>query len=107
MYKRIAGSLHLLSGALVITVQSMATSHQHLTHGQEEDVASLNATEVLTSRHRGPCRLCFTMFVQVYYGYSYLLSWVVWILYLTAGVSFFIGSRKRKMLSYDYETVLA
>ncbi len=41
---------------------------------------------------------------RVWYGYSYLLSWVVCIIFMVSGVAFFANSKKRKMLPFDYET---
>ena len=39
----------------------------------------------------------------VYYGISYLLAWVVFIVYFSTSIAFFTNSKKRKMLPFDHE----
>ena len=85
-YKRLAGTLHLLVAAVLVALMSMVRSEAHL--GAHR--AGVGAEVLEGSR--------------VWYGYSYLLSWVVCIIFLVAGVAFFANSRKRKMLPFDLET---
>ena len=41
-----------------------------------------------------------------YYGYSYLLAWISFIISLLASMAFFTSSKKRKHLAHDLEIQL-
>jgi len=43
---------------------------------------------------------------NVYFGYSYLLAWTVFIIYAFAGLAFLMLSKKRKYLKHDFSTTL-
>ncbi len=87
-YKRITGAIHLFVAAVLIVLMEMVKSEAHLsTH----DLVASGGAHVLAKS-------------QVWYGYSYLLSWVVCIIFFVAGFAFFANSRKRKMLPFDLDT---
>ncbi len=86
MFKRIAGAMHVFVACMIFVLMEMVKSEFHL------------ATHQLSSTKR------LLAVSQVWYGYSYLLSWVVCIIFLVAALSFFLNSRKRKMLPFDLET---
>ena len=44
--------------------------------------------------------------VQHYYGYSYLMAWITFIISILASLAFFVWSKKRKHSSHDLETQL-
>lgn len=86
-YKRVAASLHLMTAITLLILMEMVKSETHLS---QHDIDGASVLKHST----------------VYFGFSYLLSWVVFILFLMASVAFFIGSRKRKRLPFDFETSL-
>ncbi len=45
-------------------------------------------------------------YVQHYYGYSYLMAWITFIISILAALAFFAWSKKRKHSSHDLEIQL-
>ena len=43
---------------------------------------------------------------NLYYGYSYLLAWTVFIIYFSSGLAFLCLSKKRKFLKHDFSKML-
>lgn len=44
---------------------------------------------------------------QYQYGYSFVLSWIVFVFYIAAGIAFLVLSHKRKAKMGDLEDALA
>lgn len=83
-FKRIAGCLHLITALCMISLFEMVKTDTHrIIHDHEDD------------------------HMLVMFGYSYLLGWIVLIIFILACIAFFAGSRKRKTLPYDFETALS
>ena len=91
MYKRVAGGLHLLTAAMLIVLIEMVESegHREQHHDEFENL-----------------RLKGTDNVQHYYGYSYLMAWITFIISILASLAFFAWSKKRKHSCHDLETQL-
>ena len=85
-YKRIAAALHLLTALCLVALIEMVKSTPHLTQHDIQGVVLENSV--------------------VFYGYSYLMAWVVFIIFVISSIAFFVGSRKRKNLPCDFETAL-
>lgn len=90
VYKRVAGSLHLLTSCMIIVVIEMVKSENHVMfHHYNFDGVPM--TDEM---------------VRFYYGYSYLTAWIVFIIDVLAAMAFFTLSKKRKHLNHDLETQL-
>ncbi len=85
-FKRIAGAVHVLVGLMLIVLMEMVKSEAHL------------------AAHRVGLAGKVLAASGVWYGYSYLLSCVVCLIFFVAALAFFANSRKRKMLPFDLET---
>ena len=100
-YKRVAASLHLMTAVTLLILMEMVKSETHLSqHNIIDSAGGLSGDGV------GMGGAPVLKYSTVYFGISYLLSWVVFILFLMASVAFFVGSRKRKRLPFDFETSL-
>jgi uncharacterized membrane protein len=86
-YKRMAGALHGLTCAMLLVVIEMVESEGHLSQHHDEFQGQL-----LKAGH--------------YYGYSYLMAWIVFTICALSCVAFFTWSKKRKHLNHDLETNL-
>ncbi|CAN8007923.1 unnamed protein product [Ixodes pacificus] len=76
MFKRLAGGVHFLSAGVMVVIMEVETN-------------SISYEEkYLSSRHPKGCRWSF--------GFSYYFSWITFCLYITAGLTFIVCSRKRK-----------
>ena len=80
-----AGGLHLLTAIMLIVLIEMVKSEGHLNQYHE------------TFENKK---------YQHYYGLSYLMAWITFIISVLASVAFFVWSKKRKHLAYDLETQL-
>ncbi len=83
-----AAAVHLLTACMIFVVIELVES-EGLLRSHEAD---FEVDVIAKSRH--------------FFGYSYLLAWVVFILFIMAGVAFFAWSKKRKHLNHDLETTL-
>lgn len=86
MYKRVAGSLHLITSVTLIVLFGLVRSSEHLAHHQTHPHL------LEKSRH--------------FYGYSLLLAVAVLIVFLSAGFAFLCLSKKRRDLLYDSDVNL-
>jgi len=91
MFKRVAGGLHLLTAIMMIVLIEMVKSEGHpWQHHEEFESLRLEVAEDV--RH--------------YYGYSYLMAWITFIISILASLAFFAWSKKRKHSCHDLETQL-
>ena len=91
-FKRVAGGLHFLTAAMLIVLIEMVETEGH--RSQHHD------------KFDGKDLLKADINVQHYYGYSYLMAWITFIISILASVAFFAWSKKRKHSSHDLETQL-
>ncbi|CAN7937610.1 unnamed protein product [Ixodes hexagonus] len=83
MFKRLAGGVHFLSAGVMVVVMEVESN-------------SINYEEkYLSSRHPKGCRWSF--------GFSYYFSWITFCVYITAGLTFIVCSRKRKTLGDPHD----
>ena len=103
-YKRVASGLHLLTAVTLIGfIKGLVESDGHVS--QHHDVFESHrlktaeaAAEAAAAGGGGN--------VQHYYGYSYLMAWITFIISILASLAFFAWSKKRKHSSHDLETQL-
>ncbi len=81
-FKRVAGSLLLLTALTTAGFASAAKADQRIVDKFYQDVEFEH---------------------EFYYGYSYLLAWIAFIIFIVASISFFGNSKKRKLLPFDHE----
>ena len=89
-YKRVTGGLHLLTASMLLVIIELVESQDHIDtfHSSFEGIEMPSHT------------------LKHYYGYSYLLAWISFIISVLAAVSFFTWSKKRKHLNHDMDTQL-
>ena len=92
MFKRVAGGLHALTAIMIIVlIEGLVKSEGHRQQHHEE-FESLRLEVADNFQH--------------YYGYSYLMAWITFIISILAFVAFFFLSKKRKHSCHDLETQL-
>ena len=89
-YKRVTGGLHFLTASMLFVIIELVESQDHIDtfHSSFEGIEIPSHT------------------LKHYYGYSYLLAWISFIISILAAVSFFTWSKKRKHLNHDMDTQL-
>lgn len=75
-YKRLTGALHVFTWGMILTIVMNPRDPNELKDQKD------------------------------YYGYSYLLAWISFIISLLASIAFFTWSKKRKHLAHDLEIQL-
>ena len=102
-FKRVAGGLHLLTAGMLIVLIEMVESDGHVSqHHDEFESHRLNTAEAAEAA----AEAAGDGNVQHYYGYSYLMAWITFIISILASLAFFAWSKKRKHSSHDLETQL-
>ena len=104
-FKRVASALHLLTASMLIgmLIDTPPRVFQHLeefeSHRLKTAEAAAEAAAAVSAGAGGGN-------VQHYYGYSYLMAWITFIISILAFLAFFALSKKRKHSSHDLETQL-
>ena len=102
-FKRVASGLHLLTaGMLIVLIETPPRSQHHdefESHRLKTAEAAAEAAAAVSAGAGGGN-------VQHYYGYSYLMAWITFIISILAALAFFSWSKKRKHSSHDLETQL-
>lgn len=104
-FKRVAGGLHLLTAGMLIVLIEMVESDGHVSqHHDEFESHRLKTAEA--ADEAAAVSAAGGGNVQHYYGYSYLMAWITFIISILASLAFFAWSKKRKHSSHDLETQL-
>ena len=104
-FKRVASALHLLTASMLLgmLIDQPPRVFQHLdefeSHRLKTAEAAAEAAAAVSAGAGGGN-------VQHYYGYSYLMAWITFIISILAFLAFFALSKKRKHSSHDLETQL-
>ena len=106
-FKRVAGGLHLLTAGMLIVLIEMVESDGHVSqHHDEFESHRLKTAEAVAEATANASAATGGGNVQYYYGYSYLMAWITFIISILASLAFFAWSKKRKHSSHDLETQL-
>ena len=99
-FKRVASGLHLLTAGMLIVLIETPPRSQHHDEFESHRLKTAEAAAEAAAAAGGGGN------VQHYYGYSYLMAWITFIISILAALAFFAWSKKRKHSSHDLETQL-
>lgn len=106
-FKRVAGGLHVMTAGMLLGLILSASSDGHVSqHHDEFESHRLKTAEAAAEAAAAVSAGAGGGNVQHYYGYSYLMAWITFIISILAALAFFAWSKKRKHSSHDLETQL-
>ena len=107
-YKRVASGLHLLTACTLLGfIKGMVESDGRVfQHHDEFENHPLKTAEAAAEAAAAVSTAAGGGNVQHYYGYSYLMAWITFIISILASLAFLAWSKKRKHSSHDLETQL-
>jgi len=102
-FKRVASGLHCLTWLTLIGfIKGMVESDGHVSQHHDE----FESHRLKTAEAAAEAAAAGGGNVQHYYGYSYLMAWITFIISILASLAFLAWSKKRKHSSHDLETQL-